>query len=244
MISRYIAAMLRKPVAPTSQQGRLASVSHQTAPSATVLLTGFSPFGGEAVNSSWEAVQDLHNAQIAGHTIVCAQLPVTFNASHEKLMDLVREYRPALVICVGQASGRRAISLERIAINIADARIADNAGAQPIDKPVVSGGQPAYFTSLPIKAMLRDLTEAGLPAEVSQTAGTFVCNHLFYGLMHDLQRRRALIGVRGGFIHLPGLVPEDGQAMRLQDMQQGLRIAIASALATTQDVKLGAGATS
>ena len=236
--------MLRKAVAPTSLQGRLAPVSSRVTPRATVLLTGFAPFGGEMINSSWEAVQALQGEQISGHTIVCAQLPVTFDVSHEELMDLVREHHPSLVICVGQATGRRAISLERIAINIADARIADNAGAQPIDKPVVSGGQPAYFTSLPIKAMLRDLSEAGLPAEVSQTAGTFVCNHLFYGLMHDLQRRRALIGVRGGFIHLPGLATEDTAAMSLSDMQKGLRIAIASALATTQDVKISAGTTS
>ncbi len=235
--------MLRKPVDLTTQQGRLAPVPKRVAPRTTVLLTGFSPFDGETINSSWEAVQALQGERISGHTVVCAQLPVTFDHSHEELMDLVREHRPALIICVGQATGRRAISLERIAINIADARIADNAGAQPIDKPVVSGGQPAYFTSLPIKAMLRDLTEAGLPAEVSQTAGTFVCNHLFYGLMHDLQRRRALTGMRGGFIHLPGLTPDDAHAMRLADMQKGLRIAIACALATTQDVKLSAGTT-
>jgi len=233
--------MLRKSVAPTSHQGRLAPVSNRAAPRATVLLTGFAPFDGESVNSSWEAVQALQGEHISGHAVVCAQLPVTFDMSLEQLMELVREHHPALVICVGQATGRRAISLERIAINIADARIADNAGAQPIDKPVVSGGQPAYFTSLPIKAMLRDLSEAGLPAEVSQTAGTFVCNHLFYGLMHDLQRRRALTGVRGGFIHLPGLATDDAAALSLSNMQMGLRIAIASALATTQDVKLGAG---
>ena len=236
--------MLRKPVAPTAQQGRLAPVSSRAAPRTTVLLTGFSPFAGESINSSWEAVQALQGEQVNGYTVVCAQLPVTFDVCHEQLMDLVRENHPALVICVGQATGRRAISLERIAINIADARIADNAGAQPIDKPVVSGGQPAYFTSLPIKAMLRDLTDAGLPAEVSQTAGTFVCNHLFYGLMHDLQRRRALTGVRGGFIHLPDLAIDDNVALSLSDMQKGLRIAIASALATAQDVKLGAGTTS
>lgn len=236
--------MLRKAVAPASLRGRLAPVSSRVTPRDTVLLTGFAPFDGEMVNSSWEAVNALQGEQISDYTVVCAQLPVTFDVSHEQLMDLVREHHPALVICVGQATGRRAISLERIAINIADARIADNAGAQPIDKPVVSGGQPAYFTSLPIKAMLRDLSEAGLPAEVSQTAGTFVCNHLFYGLMHDLQRRRALIGVRGGFIHLPSLATDDTVAMSLSDMQKGLRIAIASALATTQDVKISAGATS
>ncbi|MEP6972089.1 MAG: pyroglutamyl-peptidase I [Betaproteobacteria bacterium] len=204
-------------------------------------MTGFAPFDGATVNSSWEAVQALDGEQIGGHSVVCAQLPTTFYVSLEQLMELVREHHPALIVCVGQASTRRVISLERVAINVADARIPDNVGAQPIDKPVVSGGQPAYFTSLPIKAMLRDLTEAGLPAEVSQTAGTFVCNHLFYGLMHDLERRRALTGVRGGFIHLPALDGDTAQAMPLQDMQRGLRIAITSALSTTQDVKIAAG---
>jgi pyroglutamyl-peptidase len=235
--------MLRKPVAPSAQQGRLAPVSHRAPPRATVLLTGFAPFAGETLNSSWEAVQALQGEQIAGHTLVCAELPTVFYVSLEQLTNLVREYHPALVICVGQASNRRAISLERIAINIADARIPDNAGALPIDKPVVSGAQPAYFTSLPIKAMLRDLHAAGLPAEISQSAGTFVCNHLFYGLMHDLERRRSLTSVRGGFIHLPSLGGDGTPAMALQDMQQGLRIAVATALATTRDVKLAAGAT-
>ena len=208
-----------------------------------MLLTGFSPFGGDDTNSSWEAVQALDGELIAGHGVVAAQLPTVFNTSLEQLMDLVREHHPALVICVGQANGRRAISLERVAINVADARIADNAGAQPIDKPVVSGGQPAYFTSLPIKAILRDLTKAGLAAEVSQTAGTFVCNHVFYGLMHDLHRRRALVSVRGGFIHLPALSKNDTASMGLDEMRAGLRIAIESALTTPQDVKIGAGAT-
>ena len=235
--------MLRKPAASTSKPGWLAPVPNRATPRAIVLLAGFSPFGGDDSNSSWEAVQALHGERIAGHGVVAAQLPTVFNTSLEELMDLVREHHPALVICVGQANGRRVISLERVAINVADARIADNAGAQPVDKPVVSGGQPAYFTSLPIKAMLRDLTNAGLPAEVSQSAGTFVCNHVFYGLMHDLQRRRALVGVRGGFIHLPAL-PKDGTpSMSLEEMRTGLRIAIESALATPQDIKIGAGAT-
>ncbi len=235
--------MLRKPVPPSSQQGWLAPVPNRGAPQATVLLTGFAPFGGDELNSSWEAVRALDGTQIGGHTVVTAQLPTAFDVSLEQLMDLVRQHHPALIVCVGQANGRHAISLERIAINIADARIPDNRGAQPVDKPVVSGGQPAYFTGLPIKAMLRDLQQAGLAAEVSQTAGTFVCNHVFYGLMHDLQRRRALTGVRGGFIHLPGLPQDDKAAMSLDDMRAGLRIAIESALATRQDVKIGAGAT-
>jgi pyroglutamyl-peptidase len=235
--------MLRKPTASSSKPSWLAPVSNRGTPSPTVLLAGFAPFGGDDTNSSWEAVQALNGELIAGHGVIAAQLPTVFNTSLEQLMELVREHHPALVICVGQASGRRAISLERVAINVADARIADNAGAQPVDKPVVSGGQPAYFTSLPIKAILRDLTKAGLPAEVSQSAGTFVCNHVFYGLMHDLQRRRALVSVRGGFIHLPALPTDDAPSMRLDEMQAGLRIAIESALATPQDVKIGAGAT-
>jgi pyroglutamyl-peptidase len=123
-------------------------------PLPTVLLTGFDPFGGESLNPSWQAVQSLHHKRIAGHKVVAAQLPTVFDRSLVELARLLRQHRPALVICVGQAGGRSAISLERIAINVNDARIADNAAAQPVDTPVVAGGPAAYFTSLPIKAML------------------------------------------------------------------------------------------
>ena len=234
--------MLRKQLPLAPKQGRLAPVSNRSAPAATVLLTGFSPFGGADTNVSWQVAQSLGGSVIDGHTLVAAQLPTEFDTSLEALTDLIEQHHPALVVCLGQAGGRQAISLERIAINIADARIADNAGKQPVDKPVVSGGPPAYFTGLPIKAMLGALQQAGIAGEVSQTAGTYVCNHVFYGLMHTLERRRAMQGVRGGFIHLPFL-PEQGQpSMDLDEMQRGLRIAIACALATQQDVKLGAGA--
>jgi len=217
-------------------------VSVINTPTSTVLLTGFSPFGGASSNVSWQVAQSMDGTEIDGHTVVAAQLPTEFDNSLECLTDLMQEHHPVLVVCLGQAGGRSAISLERVAINIADARIADNAGAQPIDKPVVSGGPPAYFTSLPIKAMLGALQQAGIAGEVSQTAGTFVCNHVFYGLMHTLERRRALQGVRGGFIHLPYLPEQGSPHMALADMQIGLRAAIACALATRQDVKLGAGA--
>jgi len=207
-----------------------------------VLLTGFSPFGGAHTNVSWQVAQSLAGAVEGGHTVVAAQLPTEFDTSLEVLTALIERHHPALVVCLGQAEGRQAISLERIAINIADARIADNAGKQPVDKPVVSGGPPAYFTRLPIKAMLGALQQAGIAGEVSQTAGTFVCNHVFYGLMHMLDRRRTMQRVRGGFIHLP-LLPEQGEPhMTLDELQRGLRIAIGCALATQQDVKLGAGA--
>lgn len=210
----------------------------------TVLLTGFDPFGGESLNPSWLAVQSLHNKRIAGHQVVAAQLPTVFATSLVELARLLREHRPALVICVGQAGGRAAISLERIAINVNDARIADNAAAQPVDTPVVAGGPAAYFTTLPIKAMLVALQSGGLPAEVSQTAGTFVCNHVFYGLMHQLATRRGFKRVRGGFVHVPWL-PEQGQpSMTTDELVRGLRLIIATALATPQDIVQSAGAVS
>jgi pyroglutamyl-peptidase len=135
---------------------------------------------------------------------------------------------------------RAAISLERVAINVQDARIADNAGAQPVDEPVVAQAPAAYFTTLPIKALRRALREAGIAAEVSQTAGTFVCNHVFYGLMHHLAQNR--VGVRGGFIHVPWLPGQGEPSMPLAQVVQGLHLVIACALATPADIREGAGA--
>ena len=174
------------------------------------------------------------------HDDVCIIPPNSFALA--RTLEYFRIPRNVLTICLGQAGGRAAISLERVAINVADARIADNAGEQPVDTPVVSGGPAAYFTGLPIKAMLQALQRAGLAVEVSQSAGTFVCNHVFYGLMHALERRRALKGVRGGFIHLPYLPGQGTPHMAFTDMQRGVQIAIGAALATLQDLKLAAGA--
>ena len=211
-------------------------------PAPVVLVTGFDAFGGDAINPSWLLAQALHRRSIAGHRVVAAQLPTVFGDALTALDGLLHQHRPVLVICLGLASGRAALSLERIAININDARIADNRGAWPIDTAVVAGGPAAYFSSLPIKAMLLALRKAGVAAEVSQTAGTFVCNHVFYGLMHALAKRRALKGTRGGFIHVP-LLPQQGTpSMPLNDMQRGLRTAIRCALRTTGDVSVGAGA--
>ena len=149
-----------------------------------------------------------------------------------------------LVICTGQAGGRAALSLERVAINVADAHIADNAGARPVDTPVIAGGPAAYFTSLPIKAMLSTLLEEGINAEVSQTAGTFVCNHVFYALMHDLSTRSELRHTRGGLVHLPWLPVQGQPSMRLDEIVQGLRLCIQCALATVSDIRREAGALS
>ena len=213
----------------------------------TVLLTGFDAFGASAaagpdVNPSWQAVSALDGETIAGHRVVAAQLPTVFGDSAAAMLDLVRRHRPALAIGVGQAGGRAAISLERIAINVDDARIPDNRGQQPIDRPVVAGGPDACFSTLPIKAMLLALQQAGLPAEVSQTAGTFVCNHVFYALMHALATEFSGQAIRGGFVHVPFL-PEQGEpSMRPDEVMRGLRVAVAAALATRHDIARGAGA--
>ncbi len=206
------------------------------------MLTGFDPFAGETVNPSWLAAHALHGRRILGRKVVAARLPTVFGDSLRVLNELLLHNQPELVICVGQAGGRNAISLERVAININDARIPDNAGAQPIDTPVIQNGPNAYFTSLPVKAMRQTLVAHDILAEVSQTAGTFVCNHVFYGLMHALTHQHALKNTRGGFIHVPWL-PEQGQpGMALEMMTQALRVCVRVALETSQDIAVGAGA--
>ena len=209
-----------------------------------VLLTGFDAFGGDTMNPSWLAVQELRDEVIAGHTVIAAQLPTAFASSTAVLVHLLRTHRPALVICVGQAGGRSALSLERVAININDARIPDNEGAQPVDQPVLKTGPAAYFSTLPIKAMLHAIAQAGLAAEVSQTAGTFVCNHVFYALMHALKKQRGSSAVRGGFIHVPYLPNQGAPSMPLIDIVRGLRVAVNCALNTSEDRTMGAGSLS
>ncbi|NKF23330.1 pyroglutamyl-peptidase I [Solimonas marina] len=212
----------------------------------TVLLTGFAPFGGESSNPSWEAVAGLHGARIAGHRVQAVQLPVVFGDSLRTLRAALREHKPALVICVGQAGGRAQLTIERVGINVDDARIADNRGQQPIDEPVVAGGPAAYFATLPIKAMLQALRDAGIPAEISQTAGTYVCNHVLYGLLHAL---RAQPRVRGGFIHIPYSPAQAAQhpgapSLPIDVVQAALRLCVRTALRTAGDLRLSAGAES
>ena len=209
-----------------------------------ILLTGFDAFGGASLNPSWLAARALHGRQVLGHTVVAAQLPTVFDASLKTLNALLKQHRPALVICLGQAGGRSALSLERVAINVNDAPMADNAGAQPVDTAVKRGAPAAYFTTLPIKSMLAALQAEGVAAEVSQTAGTFVCNHVFYGLMHTLATRRELKHTRGGFIHVPWLPEQGTPSMPLDEIVRGLRLAVRCAMLVQHDAALGAGATS
>lgn len=170
--------------------------------------------------------------------IVARQLPCAFEQAPERLRQCLADVQPILVIAVGLAQGRSDVSIERVAINLNDARIPDNLGHQPIDTPVVPGGPAAYFCSLPIKAMVRALRAAGIPASVSHSAGTFVCNQVFYSLQHAL----AGSGVRSGFIHVPWLPLQAAQAgsalpsMALETLVEGLRIAVLTALNTEHDV--------
>ena len=207
-----------------------------------ILVTGFDPFGGGTVNPSWVAVQALDGLELDGHRVVAAQLPTQFSRSLAVLDELLARHRPALVLCTGQAGGRAALSLERVAINVDDARIPDNQGSQPVDTPVVPGGPAAYFTTLPIKAMLAALLADGLRAEVSQTAGTFVCNHVFYGLMHRLATEPACRGVRGGLVHVPWLPQQGHPSMTPEQLTRGLEVALRCAVQTRQDVRIQAGA--
>ena len=174
---------------------------------ATVVLTGFEPFGGEDRNASWEAVRLLDGAVLSGARVVAVQLPCVFGAAREVLDAAIDAHAPALVVAVGQASNRAEICVERVAINLDDARIPDNAGAQPNDRAIVADGPAAYFTALPAKAMLAELLACGVPAKLSETAGTYVCNHVFYGLLHRIATRSP--NLRGGFIHVPSLATLD-----------------------------------
>lgn len=210
-----------------------------------LLITGFEPFDGESVNPSAQLVLQLQGEAIAPRARVEAVvLPCEFGAALRVLEAHLDRLRPRLVLCCGQAGGRTALSFERVAINLDDARIPDNAGAQPIDRPVQATGPAAYFTTLPVKAMTQALRGAGVPAEVSYTAGTFVCNHVFYGLMHLAQQRPWLR--QAGFLHLPYLPEQAAQhpqtaSMALDTMSAGLRLALRTALATTQDLQVSEG---
>ncbi|UXI69552.1 pyroglutamyl-peptidase I [Tahibacter amnicola] len=220
-------------------------MSRRAATARKVLLTGFDPFGGETINPSWEAVRGLDGEDIAGHRIVATCLPTEFGRSRRALRAAIARAEPGIVLCVGQAGGRAALSIERVAINVDDARIPDNAGRQPVDRPIIADAPAAYFATLPIKSMLTALQGAGVPAEISQTAGTFVCNHVFFALMHALASRRTC---RGGFVHIPYLPEQAARhpgapGLALETVQRGLRILIETAATTRRDRRIAAGAT-
>ncbi|WP_449553670.1 pyroglutamyl-peptidase I [Lelliottia amnigena] len=210
-----------------------------------ILVTGFEPFGGETLNPSWEVVKQLEGMTIDDCRVVTRQLPCVFGESLTVLNSAIDELNPTVVIAVGQAGGRVDITVERIGINVDDARIPDNRGQQPMDVAIVPDGPAAWFSSLPIKAMVAAMREKGIPASVSQTAGTFVCNHVMYGLLHKISERT---NVKGGFIHIPYL-PEQAAAhagapsMAAQTVKAALEIALTVALRQASDINAVGGAT-
>ncbi len=210
----------------------------------TVLLTGFEPFNGAAINPAWEAVRALDGWQGDGFHVVTRQLPCVFGLSTRLLLDAIEESKPDVVIAVGQAGGRPDITVERIAINVDDAPIPDNDQWQPLDATIVSAGPAAYFATLPIKAMVQAIRAHGVAASVSQTAGTFVCNHVFYGLMHFTHG----LPLKAGFIHVPYLpeqvVDKPGvAAMELAQIIEALRAAVDVAVNGGGAAVLAGGAT-
>lgn len=206
-----------------------------------ILLTGFEPFGGDEFNPSGEVARQLHGATIRGHRVESALLPCVFGAASGELRAQLRRVRPSLVVALGLAGGRDAVTPERVAINVDDARIADNAGRQPVDRAIVRGGPAAYWSTLPVKAIVAALRQREIPAAVSQTAGTFVCNHVFYMLMHELRRSRS---VRGGFIHIPyatGHAPAGQPALPLGVLTDAVALALETAIRTKRDRRLAGG---
>lgn len=211
-----------------------------------ILVTGFDPFGGEKVNPALEAVKSLPSV-IHGAEIRWVEIPTVFYKSAEVLEEEIVRYQPDVVLCIGQAGGRASLTPERIAINQDDARIPDNQGNQPIDTPICLDGQAAYFSTLPIKAMVQAIKEDGLPATVSNTAGTFVCNHLMYQALYLADKK--FPNMRAGFMHIPYMTEQvinkpNTASMNLVDVVKGIEAAIGAIVDyKDKDLKIVGGAT-
>jgi pyroglutamyl-peptidase len=212
-----------------------------------ILVTGFDPFENEPLNASWEVVRRLPDT-IGGAEVVKVQIPTSFRRSGPAVRDAVVAHDPDVVVGVGQAGGRFAVTPERVAINVDDGRIPDNDDVQPIDEPIEPDGPPAYFSTLPVKAMVAAMQEAGVPAAVSNTAGTFVCNHMFYASRHLVERE--LPGRATGFVHVPYLPSQvldkpGTPSLSLDDMVTAVAAGLAAIVAYRgrDDARLVGGAT-
>ena len=208
-----------------------------------ILVTGFDPFGGESVNPAIESVKRLP-ARIGDVEIIKLEVPTVCGKSIQVIREKIRECDPDVILSVGQAGGRSAVSVERVGINVTDCGIPDNEGNQPVDEPVFADGPDAYFSTLPVKAMVKKIREAGLPAEVSNTAGTFICNHVLYGIRYVCEHE--FPGKRSGFIHIP-FMPEQTvnkrnvPSMNLDDIVKGLTAALEAIIETGQDIPVTEG---
>lgn len=208
-----------------------------------VLITGFDPFGGESINPAWEAVKAMEN-NLDGIEVIKLQIPTVFKKSAEKLFAGIEEHRPDVVICIGQAGGRYDISVERVAINMDDGRIPDNEGYQPIDTPVYEDGENAYFATLPIKGIVEEIKLAKIPASVSNTAGTYVCNHIMYSLLYYISKNN--LNIKGGFIHVPYITEQvvdkkNMPYMEVSTITKALECAVKALNKYKVDVKVSGG---
>ena len=209
-----------------------------------VLITGFDPFGGESVNPAFEAVKLLPET-IAGAEVIKLEIPTVYDKAGEAVEAGIIKHNPDVVICVGQAGGRSSIMVEKVAINLAEARIPDNEGKQPMDRPLREDGENAYFTNLPCKAIVKEIREAGIPAHISYTAGTFVCNDVMYSLLYMIDKKYN--NIRGGFIHVPYAMsqvvekPIGTCAMSLETIAKGLELSIKAIVENKEDISLHMG---
>lgn len=207
-----------------------------------VMITGFDPFGGEKINPAWEGVRRVEN--LDNITLVKVEIPTVFKKSIEVLRENIIKENPDIILCVGQAGGISDIRIERIGINIDDARIADNMGNQPIDEVIFKDGENAYFSNIPIKLIVDELKKEGIPASVSNSAGTFVCNHILYGLMYLIDKE--FNNIRGGFIHVP-FIPSQvvdrpkHSSMSLENISRAIEVAIKTSVKYRDDEKLIGG---
>ncbi len=210
-----------------------------------ILVTGFDPFGGETINPALETVKRLPDT-IAGAQIIKLEIPTVCHKSLRVIDEAISRYDPDVILSVGQAGGRPDITVERVGINVDDCRIPDNEGNQPIDEPIFADGPAAYFVTLPIKAMVQRIQEKGIPASVSNTAGTFVCNHVTYGVCHLTATKYP--GKRSGFIHIPYLPTQAVDKKNMPSMSQemlleGISAAIEAIADTREDLKVTGGTT-
>jgi len=204
-----------------------------------ILVTAFDPFGGEKINPALEAVK-LMRDQIEGAEIVKLEIPTVFHKSIEKVKAAILSENPDVVLSIGQAGGRFEVTPERVAINVDDARIPDNEGNQPLNQPVFEDGEPAYFATLPVKAIVEAIQAEGLPSSLSNTAGTFVCNHIMYGVLYHISKMGKPI--RAGFIHVPftpeqvAKRPTPAPSLSAVDICRALEAAVAAIVRNENDV--------
>lgn len=204
-----------------------------------ILITGFDPFGGENINPALEAVKKLPDT-ILGSEIIKLEIPTVFRKSLETIEKNIIKHNPDVVISIGQAGGRFGITPERVAINMDDARIKDNEDNQPIDISIYEDGESAYFSNLPIKAMVKEMNDNGIPASISNSAGTFVCNHVMYGVLYLIDKKYP--NIRGGFIHVPYIPSQvttkpNMPSMSIDDIAKGLELSIKAVIENSSDIK-------